>query len=185
MMGDTGKKLLNRESYHRFTSTFEPQSVLQLLKLGKRSSNTIEWRFIDMTVKEKNSGQVFLLEPTEKSEVELFHELICALRLNSNLRIGAFERRYSTYCEASKVMDALMEKGVFHAGTIRTHYMDGTVRLLGAWLYGASKNNGIGKQVAADMLGHIVGDNAVGIFETEKLFRSEVVKEILAGIIPE
>lgn len=136
-----------------------------------------------MSVRKKHSGNVFLLEPKEQSEQEIFHELIGAIRLNSNVQIGAFERRYSDYGEASKAMDALIEQCIFHAGTIRTHYQDGTVRLLGAWLDGA--DSGVGLQVAGDMLEHIVGDTTVGIFDTEKLFRRDIAKVIASGIIPE
>jgi len=94
-------------------------------------------------------------------EEELFHELICAVRSNGKLRIGAFDRRYSNYHEACTAMDVLIEQGIYHVGTIRTHYLDGTVHLLDAWLNGAAKNNGIGEQVASAMLRHIVRDNPV------------------------
>ncbi|WP_427137335.1 hypothetical protein [Psychrobacillus psychrodurans] len=61
--------------------------------------------------------------------------------------------------------------------------MDGTVRLIGAWLYGVPEHIGIGKQITGDMLGYIVGDNPVGICETDKLYPTEVAKENAAGII--
>ncbi|MCK1999906.1 hypothetical protein MZM54_00735 [[Brevibacterium] frigoritolerans] len=136
-----------------------------------------------MSVRKKHSDNVLLLEPKEQSEQEIFHELIGAIRLNGKVQIGSFERRYSNYGEASKAMDALINQGIFHVGTIRTHYLDGTVRLLGAWLDGA--DNGVGLQVAGDMLEHIVGDTTVGLFKTEKLFRRDIAKAIARGIIPE
>ncbi|PFU40460.1 hypothetical protein COK86_19340 [Bacillus cereus] len=137
-----------------------------------------------MTVRKENRSNIVLIEPVEGSEEVLSHELIGVIRLNSNLHIGAFERRYSAYGDACKAMEALVEQGIFHAGTIRTYYIDGTVRLLGAWLYGADQNNGIGKQVASDMIRHIVADKVVGVFDTENLLGSEIAKEIMAGIIP-
>lgn len=136
-----------------------------------------------MTKNKKHSGPVLLIEPIESSEEVLFHELIVAVRLmGEGLLIGAYEHRYSTYEEASKIMDVLIKNCVFHAGTIRTHYRNGTVRLNGSWLYGATQYKGIGEQVAADMLGHIVGDYAVGILESDRMLSREVVKDILTKI---
>jgi hypothetical protein len=138
-----------------------------------------------MPVRERDYGKVILLEMEEKEKEsnELFHELIGAIRRNSNLHIGAFERRYLTYSEAHKAMDALIKYGIFHAGTIRTYYTDGTIRLLGGWITDVS--NGLAPAIVADMLGYIVGDKPIGTFETNDLFRSKIAKEIANGIIPD
>lgn len=105
-----------------------------------------------MTIRKENIGNILLIEPVKGSEEGLFHELIGAICLNSNLHIGAFERRYSAYGDAGSAMEALVQQGIFHTGTISTYYIDGTVRLLGAWLNGIDQNNGIGIHVASDMI---------------------------------
>ena len=138
-----------------------------------------------MPIRDNDYGQVLLLQPDEARVDGLVHELIGAIRLNSNLRIGAFARRYSTYDEAALVMKALIRHGVFHAGTIRTHYADGTVRLLGSYLYSSPRNSGIGEAVAGDMLCHIVGDKTIGSFKTDGLFPGNVAQSIYDGKIPE
>jgi hypothetical protein len=132
-----------------------------------------------MPVRDQRSGNVIMLDSTDREE-ELFHELIGALRMNSNLRIGAVDRKFLSFDEASKVMGELIKKGIFHVGTIRTHYRDGTVRLLGAWLYG--ENNGISSQVAGDMLGHIVGDKTLGYFNLSEFFQDKILDDDDEGI---
>ena len=138
-----------------------------------------------MSVRERSSGNVYLLETEKGDNNEIFHELIGAIRINCDLKIGAFERSYATISEACKVMDYLIEKGIFHAGTIRTHYKDGTVNLLGAWIKGEENKSGsLGKQIVGDMLAHIVGDKPVGSFITEQLFRGELAKQVVTGVLP-
>lgn len=48
---------------------------------------------------------------------------------------------------------------------------------------GYPEHIGKGKQITGDMLEYIVGDNPGRICETDKLYPSEVAKEIAVGII--
>lgn len=116
-----------------------------------------------MAIRRRNGETVVFLECQDDV---LFHELICAIQLNSKLRIGAFERLYTNHRQASRDMMALIEQGIYHVGVIRTHYRDGNIGFTDAALFGTTNRGGLGSHVAAEMLAHIVGESSVGTFDT-------------------
>lgn len=122
-----------------------------------------------MNIKQKNRDQMYVLEPDmEQHEEGIFYEIIGLRRINEKVEIGLFETRYYNYVKASQSLQALIKTNLLHAGTIRTYYLDGSIKLLGAFV----TEKEVGRQIVGDLLGYIVGERTLGTFETENLFLS-------------